>query len=209
VKNLDTLHIVVLLLGFSFMSPNVYAYDCATPSPNMKSVHNAWEQLPAQELTDNEVDRLFRFLKGIVGTWRGTGEATGCFESGNTTEAKKIPQELKLKIVQHDENQFDFNFDVFDTINKMHTQYIFSIKKTIQGLQVPDEGNIALMSESDSGVKFRTQRVTLSSANRGNFRISQESVRELSESNGELMISKAEFGNGVMASFSDWVFNKD
>jgi len=203
------LRVMALLLLYPCIAFKAYALDCSTPSPNMQSAHNVWAPVPAQNLSDKETDTLFTFLQGITGSWKGSGETTECRQSGNSTEAKKTSQELKLSIVQNFSKTFTFNAEVFDTILKMHKQYHFSIAKTIQGIQVSGEGGIELFSLSGSGLRFRTQTLMQQPNNLRNIRISLEIIRKLSMSNGKLMFSNAVFHNGSMINFSDWEFSKN
>ena len=86
--------------------------------------------------------------------------------------------------------------------------YGFVIVKTEQGLQLAGEGNLALVNASDNVLKFRTQTLLVRMSANPNLRTSLETLRALSLQNGELRLSKAEFHNGVLINFSDWVFSK-
>jgi len=198
----------ISLLCCSLLTANVFAQSCGTPSPNVQAVNDAWAPVPSQQLSPDELGRVFAFLSGIVGTWEGNGEATECFPTGETFEARQTPQTLKLSIEHNEEGQFSFNVDVFDTQNKIRTMYGFVIVKTEQGLQLAGEGNLALVNASDNVLKFRTQTLLVRMSANPNLRTSLETLRALSLQNGELRLSKAEFHNGVLINFSDWVFSK-
>lgn len=195
------------------MVPNVYARDCATPSPNMQSVKNAWIPIPAQNLSRAKVDRVLAFLQGIVGTWKGNGHSTECVQSGNAFEAQKIPQTLHLSIEQYGESGFNFKLDVFDTKDQTEKMYAFIVQQTGHTFRVAGEGDIALISASENGVKFRTQYRLTTGFHRGlgggNLGVSVETIRDVSLDGGELVLSKAVFHNGVMINFGSWVFSKN
>jgi hypothetical protein len=203
----------VLFLCFPFMASNLYARDCSTPSPNMQSVNNAWAPIPSQHLSPAKLDKVLAFLQGIVGTWKGKGRSTECLPSANTFESRKIPQTLRLSVDQYGGSEFNFKLDVFDTRNQTEKMHAFIIQQTGHGFQVAGEGNIALISASKNSVKFRTQYRLITGFRRGmgggNLGVSVETIREVSLEGGELILSKAEFHNGVMIDFGKWVFSKN
>lgn len=198
----------IALLYCSLLTANVFARGCGTPSPNVQAVNDAWAPVPVQQLSRDELDRVLAFLNRIVGRWEGNGEATECFPTGETFEARQTPQTLKLSIEHNEERQFSFNADVFDTQNKIRTMSGFVIVKTQQGPQLAGEGNLALLTSADNELTFRTQTLLVRMSGNPNIRTSLETLRALSLQNGELTLSWAEFHNGVLINYSDWVFSK-
>lgn len=159
--------------------------------------------------------RVFAYLAGLVGTWEGTGKSTACVVSGDNTTPVKAPEQLRLTVKSGGSADYRFNFNVFDTKNKVHTTYNFVIKQHDQHLQVEGEGDISISEFYDGEMKFRTQ-----TAMRTGFRrrfgagthyslLSLETVRQLRLLDGKLLFNKAVFHNGTLIAFSDWVLSRD
>lgn len=203
-------HRYIVMASLWLLVSNADAMDCKAVSPNVRSVNDAWSSIPTQNLDQDLSDKLVNYLLELVGEWEGTGEAMECIEFGNAVEARKNPQKLKLRMSQSQAKQFSFNIDVQDLKNKIRTLSEFSITRSDQGIQVPGEGAVALMSLSGSVVKFRTQTLLLANAVTGSAlpSTSRETVREISLHNDKLHLTTEVYHNGVLIEFSDWVFSK-
>lgn len=198
---------------FLCLISNLYAADCASVSPNMQLSNDMWAQIIPQELTREEIAKLFAFFQGLDGRWKGDGVFTECKTREKTIYGKLQQQIVNMKIVRSAEHSYNITADIYTTGQKKRTSYKFTIYEKGKLINVKGEGDVELASLSSQGVSFRTQSLLNIQRHSGGAamqtRISQENIRVFESAGGQLHFSIADFHNGAMINHSEWRLEKE